>query len=70
MIVVPGPASQILGIKIANLIDAKIIQVKFKNFPDGENYVKIENGLKNQEAIIVQSTYFPQNENLSFRWIQ
>ncbi|MHA1381049.1 MAG: ribose-phosphate diphosphokinase [Candidatus Helarchaeota archaeon] len=64
MIVLPGPASQILGIKIANLTSANIVQVNFKFFPDGENYIKIEKSLKNEDVIIVQSTYPPQNTNL------
>ncbi|MHA1301316.1 MAG: ribose-phosphate diphosphokinase [Candidatus Helarchaeota archaeon] len=64
MIVIPGPASQILGIKLANLIKVDIAQVKFKTFPDGENYIKIENSIKDQDIIIVQSTYPPQNNNL------
>ncbi|MFX1453618.1 MAG: ribose-phosphate diphosphokinase [Promethearchaeota archaeon] len=66
MIIIPGPASQILGIRIANLKVADIIQVKFKEFPDGEHYIKIENGdkVKNQDVIIIQSTYSPQNDNL------
>ncbi len=66
MIIIPGPASQILGIKVANLININKIQVKFKDFPDGEHYIKIENGekIKNQDVIIIQSTYSPQNDNL------
>ncbi|NVM04234.1 MAG: ribose-phosphate diphosphokinase [Candidatus Helarchaeota archaeon] len=66
MIIIPGPASQILGIKVAKLINAEIVQVKFKNFPDGEHYIKIENGktIKNQEVILIQSTYSPQDNNL------
>ena len=36
MIVVPGPASQSLGKKIAESLNAKIVDVNLKAFPDGE----------------------------------
>ncbi|MFX1295357.1 MAG: ribose-phosphate diphosphokinase [Promethearchaeota archaeon] len=65
MIVVPGPASQKLGIEIANLLPkADIAPIKFKDFPDGEIYVRIEKKLKGEHVIIVQSTYHPQNYHL------
>jgi len=65
LIVVPGPASQILGVEIANLLpNASIAQVKFKQFPDGEIYLRIETDLKNQHVVIVQSTYPPQDYHL------
>ncbi|MFX1298631.1 MAG: ribose-phosphate diphosphokinase [Promethearchaeota archaeon] len=65
MIIVPGPASQKLGIEIANLLSkAKIAPIKFKEFPDGEIYVRIENKLKGEHVIIVQSTYSPQDYHL------
>ncbi len=65
MIVVPGPASQILGVEIAKLLkDAKIAPLKFKEFPDGEIYVRIEEKVKGEDVIIVQSTYPPQDYHL------
>jgi len=65
MIVVPGPASQILGVEIAKLMEnARLAPVLFKNFPDGEVYTRIDKDLKGEHVIIVQSTYHPQDQHL------
>lgn len=58
--VIVGPASQILGVRIAKQMDAKHINTFFKTFPDGERYIRLnledESILKGEEIIIVQST--------------
>lgn len=65
MIVVPGPASQELGIEIGKLLQgAEIAPITFKDFPDGEIYVRIDKSLKGEHVIIVQSTYPPQDHHL------
>ncbi len=65
MIVVPGPASQELGEEIANLLaDANLAPIKFKEFPDGELYIRIDKKLKGEIVVIVQSTYAPQDRHL------
>ncbi len=64
MIVVPGPASQILGVKVARLLNSEIAAVSFKNFPDGETYVRVEEELKDKDVLLIQSTYKPQDEKL------
>jgi ribose-phosphate pyrophosphokinase len=65
MIIIPGPASQILGVEIAKLMkDAILSPVNFKTFPDGELYVRIEKELKGEHVIIIQSTYPPQDYHL------
>ena len=64
MIVVPGPASKELGGKIAKELNAKVIGVFFKQFPDGESYVRFEGELENENVVIVQSTCPPQDSNL------
>lgn len=64
MIVVPGPASQELGQKIAELLKTKVVSVEFKLFPDGESYIRFDGDVENEEVIIVQTTSPPQNENL------
>ncbi len=55
-----GPASQILGVRIAQQMGIKHINTFFKTFPDGECYIRLnledESILKGQEVIIVQST--------------
>jgi len=64
VIVVPGPASQELGRRIARLLKAKVVTVEFKRFPDGESYIRFEDSVQNEDAVIVQTTSPPQNENL------
>ncbi|NHJ20753.1 MAG: ribose-phosphate diphosphokinase [Candidatus Lokiarchaeota archaeon] len=59
-ILIVGPASQILGIRIAKELNIKYYNTESKNFPDGENYLRInidnESLIEEKEVIIVQST--------------
>ncbi|MFX0009848.1 MAG: ribose-phosphate diphosphokinase [Candidatus Hermodarchaeota archaeon] len=59
-ILIVGPASQILGIRIAQELNIKYYNTESKNFPDGENYLRInidnESLIEEKEVIIVQST--------------
>jgi ribose-phosphate pyrophosphokinase len=59
-ILIAGPASQILGVKIAHELDIDVINAEVKKFPDGENYLRInlenETLIADKEVIIVQST--------------
>ena len=64
MIVVPGPASQSLGQKVAENLNAQIVSVNLKNFPDGEYCLRFEGELKGEEVVVVQSTGPPQDTNI------
>ncbi len=64
MIIVPGPASEELGRKIAELLKQKIVPIEFKRFPDGESYIRFDGEVENEDVVIVQTTSPPQNENL------
>jgi len=64
MILIPGPASQELGKKIAELLKVKTVDLVFKRFPDGENYIRLEGTVKNEEVTIVQTTSPPQDSHL------
>jgi ribose-phosphate pyrophosphokinase len=64
MIVLPGPASQDLADRLAFQLKSRLIPVISKKFPDGENYIRIEGDLQNQDVIIVQTTSPPQDERL------
>lgn len=59
-ILIIGPASQILGIRIANKLEIDYFNTETKAFPDGENYLRIniddESLIDGKEVIIVQST--------------
>jgi ribose-phosphate pyrophosphokinase len=64
VIVVPGPASQKLGQKIAEALSARIVPVKLKNFPDGEYCLRFEGDLTGEEVVVVQTTGPPQDTNI------
>jgi ribose-phosphate pyrophosphokinase len=64
MKIVLGPASRQLGEKIAKLLNIDTVPVAFKNFPDGESYIRLEGDLQNEEAVIVQTTSPPQDARL------
>jgi len=64
MIVVPGPAAQSLGQKVAEILNAKTVEVKLKLFPDGEYALRFEGDLKGEDVVIVQTTGPPQDTNV------
>jgi len=64
MLVIPGPASQELGKKIGEFLNAKTINVIHRKFPDGESYIRLEGKVKNEEVAIIQTTSPPQDTNL------
>jgi ribose-phosphate pyrophosphokinase len=64
MIVVPGPASQQLGRRIADVLKARIVSVIFKTFPDGESYLRLNGDVKDEEVVIVQTTGPPQDAHI------
>jgi len=59
-IVIVGPASQMLGVRIAKELEVECINTEFKRFPDGENYIRLniedETILADKKVIIVQTT--------------
>jgi ribose-phosphate pyrophosphokinase len=64
MIVIPGPASQELGRKIADILKMRVVPTEFKRFPDGESRVRFTESVEGEDVVIVQTTSPPQNENL------
>jgi len=64
MKIVLGPSSKQLGEKIADLLKAEEVPVAFKNFPDGESYIRLEGNVQEEEAVIVQTTSPPQDSRL------
>jgi len=62
--VVPGPASVELGKLIASELKTREVSVEFKRFPDGESRIRLEDDVKGEDVVVVQTTGPPQNENL------
>ncbi|MCZ3366796.1 MULTISPECIES: ribose-phosphate diphosphokinase [Methanobacterium] len=61
--IIGGSASQKLAAKIAKELECPLIPIETKRFPDGERYVRIK-GKVGEEVTVVQSTGYPQDENL------
>ncbi|MFX1276145.1 MAG: ribose-phosphate diphosphokinase [Promethearchaeota archaeon] len=70
-ILLVGPASQILGIKIGQELGIPCINTETKTFPDGENYLRLniddETLIEGKEVIIIQSTGPSSNGNQNSR---
>lgn len=64
MKIILGPASAQLGKQIAQTLKAETVPVAFKTFPDGENYLRLEGQLQNEDVAIVQTTSPPQDTRL------
>jgi ribose-phosphate pyrophosphokinase len=64
MKVIPGPASEKLGRKVADLLGLEVTPLVFKIRPDGESYVRIEESVRNEDVVIIQTTSPPQDTRL------
>ena len=64
MKIVPGPASEQLGEKIAELARLEIVRVAHKTFPDGESYVRLKTSVMDEHVVIIQTTSAPQDSRL------
>ncbi|MBC7121307.1 MAG: ribose-phosphate diphosphokinase [Candidatus Methanosuratus sp.] len=64
MIVVPGPSSVDLGKRIAKLISARTVDLDYKNFPDGESYLRLSGSVEGEDIVLVQTTYPQQDKRL------
>jgi len=64
MKIILGPASTNLGKQVAQTLKAETVPVAFKTFPDGENYLRLEGQLQNQDVALVQTTSPPQDTRL------
>ena len=62
--VLAGPASKDLAKNVTKILNAELIDVELKIFPDGESKVRIDGDLHGKLAVIVQSTYPPVDTHL------
>jgi ribose-phosphate pyrophosphokinase len=73
-ILIVGPSSQILSVKIAKELGIQAINTEIKKFPDGENYLRIniddETFIEGREVTIVQSTGPSSSDNQNGRLIE
>lgn len=64
MIVIAGSASSKLAARVAKQLKCPLVKPELKRSSHGETYVRIGTKLKGAHAIVVQSTPYPQNDNL------
>lgn len=64
LLVIPGPASRELGLRVAEHLNCEVIDVTFKVFPDGESYIRFSGDVRGSNVVVVQSTPPPQDSNL------
>lgn len=68
LLIVGGSASQKLAANVAKEMGDWLCSIETRKFPDGERYLRIIGKEKDKtfdnEAIVIQSTGFPQDENL------
>ena len=62
-LIIGGSASQKLAAKVAAELNQNLCPIETRKFPDGERYIRILGEIE-EEAVIIQSTGFPQDENL------
>ncbi len=63
-LVVPGTSSPLLAQRLAGVCGYQIAKVGYRVFPDGESYVRVEDDLKGEVAVVVQSCPPPQDKRI------
>ena len=61
--IIGGSASQKLAAKVAWDLRENLSPIETRRFPDGERYIRIK-GEVPKEVVVIQSTGYPQDENL------
>jgi len=62
--IVGGPSSEELAKKISTLLNAPLALTRTKRFPDSEFYFKFDEDISEDELLIVQSLYPPQDSHI------
>jgi ribose-phosphate pyrophosphokinase len=63
-LVLPGPASEKLGVSLASKLGSELLKSEFKVFPDGETKFSSETNVSGKSVVIVQSTSPPVDQHL------
>lgn len=64
MIVIAGSASPELSARVAKELKCQLVKPELQRFPDGEFYIRIGEEVKGEHVMVVQSTRYPQNDNI------
>lgn len=63
LMIIGGSSSQKLAASIAKEMDDILCPLESRKFPDGERYIRIKGDI-DEGVVVVQSTGYPQDENL------
>ncbi|BFH74144.1 ribose-phosphate diphosphokinase [Sulfurisphaera javensis] len=63
MIIIGGTATNGIDENLSKITSIPLIKVEHKIFPDGESYIRIPQHITNQEILVVQSLYPPQDKH-------
>jgi ribose-phosphate pyrophosphokinase len=64
MIVIQGPASRELGMRVASELGVEPYPVEHRVFPDGESYIRLTSPVREEDVVIVQTTAPGQDQKL------
>lgn len=64
MLIVPGPSSVQLAHQIAEILGTHVVDLEFRQFPDGDSYFRFREEVRGESVSVIQSTYPPQDRNL------
>ncbi|MGQ9759307.1 MAG: ribose-phosphate diphosphokinase [Candidatus Methanomethylicaceae archaeon] len=64
MIIVPGPSSLDLGGRVAQILGARKVEVEYKNFPDGESYLRVMDSVRGDDVVLIHTTYPEPNKRV------
>lgn len=62
--IIGGSSSQDLAANVARELGEELCYVETKKFPDGERYLRITEDVEGKDVVVIQSTGYPQDENL------
>lgn len=64
MLIIPGPASDELSRRVSSILKIRTAALESKIFPDGDSYFRVDEDVRGQDVVVIQSTYPPQDRNL------
>lgn len=64
MIVLGVTATNDVDRELAGILGVRHVSVEHKVFPDGESYIRIPVDVRDEDVIVVQSTYAPQDKHI------
>ena len=64
-----GRSNPLLASEICTFLNVPLGNATVKQFPDGENFVKIDENIRGSDVFIIQPTCSPANDNIMVAWL-